>query len=98
MRNWTFYNYFDEVWGGYDWTRFAVTGDLAKIRTDQEADRDGACLRCRFDCSPHFMVTRDYNTYTKLCILDVIRYRPFDFKMSIFGADRSHKQLKLWRR
>lgn len=103
MRNYTFYNHFDSVYGGYSWHKFKANGQLAKCRTCQEADRDGQCKRCNFDNKPHFLVEETKGCYVKLCIVDFIKHRPIDFKMSLFDLDiedepkpRKHEQLKLF--
>ena len=100
MRNHLFYNHYDIVYGGYDWQKFRPNNNLVRCRTCQEADRDGSCKRCNFDACGHFLVSHDETVFTKLCILDFIKYRPVDFKMSMFGAEdrrpKPHEQLKLF--
>lgn len=102
MRNYTFYNHFDIVYGGYGWQKFKTNGRLINCRTCQEADRDGQCKKCNYDTKPHFLVEETKDHYVKLCIIDFIRHRPIDFKMSMFDLDyeeeppRKHEQLKLF--
>lgn len=103
MRNYTFYNHYDVVYGGYGWHKYFANNKLINCRTCQEAERDGQCKRCNYDTKPHFLVEENPGEYVKLCIIDVIKHRPIDFKMSIFDLDiqdpitpRKHEQLKLF--
>lgn len=99
MKGHTYHNHYDKVWdslaGGWDhWLAHKVTDHkaLACCRTCGEAERDGECERhtpyCPYSMLPHFMVESSPGVYTKLCTLDVFRFRPFNFSMHrTFGAD-----------
>lgn len=96
MNGYLFYNHFDLVYGGYGWLEFKPNNKLAMCRIAEEADRDGQCKRCHFSMKPHFLVEETGGVYVKLCTVDVIRFKPIDFRMTIFGADPRPEQLTLW--
>ncbi len=58
------------------WLQF-IAADLTNIR---RVDAYFPCPDgCPYDCHGHFMITDDHHEYTKLCTLDIIKYKPFEF-------------------
>jgi len=99
----TYHNHYDVVHGLGLTHRITDYTAFSMVRTDYEAERDGECDRyeqyCLYSCRAHFMIETEPNTFTRLCTLDVLRYRPFSFMMHqmYFDIDKpKERQLTLW--